>query len=197
MIDSIYWYKGNQSWIFIGRTEAEAETPKHFDHLMRRTDSLGKTLMLGKTEGRRRGQQRIRQLDGITDSMDMSLNKLLRASDGQGGLTCCSPWGQSQTWLSWATKLNWYKSNHFFLLCPSHRMNEVLRHKMPYAFTLFKGARKMQLGFHKTFSILFQVSLRQSVRLSPDGLLIKIGSRSIITTSLTSSSVVSLTCLLL
>lgn len=68
---------------------------------------------------------------------------------------------------------------------------------MPYAFTVFKGARKMELGFHKTFSILFQVSLRQSVRLSPDGLLIKTGSRSIITTSLTSSSAASLTCLLL
>ena len=48
-----------------------------FGHLMRRTDSLEKTLMLGKIEGRRRrGRQRMRQLDGITDSMDMSLNKL-------------------------------------------------------------------------------------------------------------------------
>ena len=50
---------------------------QYLDHLMRRADSLEKTLMLGKTEGRRRrGQQRMRRLDGITDSMDMSLSKL-------------------------------------------------------------------------------------------------------------------------
>ena len=66
--------RGNQSWIFIGRTEAEAETPILWPPLAI-TDSLEKTLMLGKIEGRRRrGQQRIRWLDGITNSMD--LNKL-------------------------------------------------------------------------------------------------------------------------
>ena len=68
--------KGNQSWIFFGRTDAEAEAPVLWQP-DRTTDSLEKTLMLGKIEGRRkRAQQRMRWLDGITDLLDMSLSNL-------------------------------------------------------------------------------------------------------------------------
>ena len=65
--------KGDQSWMFIGRTDLKLKL-QYFGHLMRRADSFAKTLMLGKIEGRRRREpQRMRQLDGITDSTDMGL----------------------------------------------------------------------------------------------------------------------------
>ena len=68
--------KGDQSWVFIGMTDVEAETPI-LCHLMRRADSLEKSLMLGGIEGRRRrGRQRMRWLDGIPDSMDGGLGGL-------------------------------------------------------------------------------------------------------------------------
>ena len=68
--------KGDQFWVFIGRTDVEAET-QYFGHLMRRADSFEKTLMLGKIKGRRRrGRQMMRRLKGITDSMDISLGEL-------------------------------------------------------------------------------------------------------------------------
>ena len=68
--------KGDQSWVFIGRTDAELRL-QYFSYLMWRADSLEKTLMLGEIKGRRRrGQQRMRWLDGITDSMDMGLGGL-------------------------------------------------------------------------------------------------------------------------
>ena len=70
---------------------------QYVGQLMQRDDSLEKTLILGKTEGkRRRGWQRMRWLDSIIDSMDMNLSKLWD-SEGQGSLACCSAWGRKES----------------------------------------------------------------------------------------------------
>ena len=93
--------KGNQSWILLEGLMLKLKL-QYFGYLMWRTDSFEKTLMLGKIEdGRRRGQQRMRWLDGITNSMDMSLG----VGDGQGGLACCSPWSRRKS--DTTEQLNW------------------------------------------------------------------------------------------
>ena len=70
---------------------------QYFGHLMRRADSLATTLMLGKIEGRRRrGQQRMRWLDDIKNSMDMGLGGL-QVGEGQEGLACCDSWGHKES----------------------------------------------------------------------------------------------------
>ena len=104
--------KGNQSWVFIGRTDAEAEVPILWP-LLRRTDLLEETLMLGKIESKRRkGWQRMRWLDGITDSMDMSLSKLQEWwRTGMPGML--QSVGSQRVGHDWATELNWTELKFF------------------------------------------------------------------------------------
>ena len=105
--------KGNQSWIFIGRTDAEAEDPI-FGHLIWRANLLEKTLVLGKIEGRRRREwQRMEWLDGITDSMDMCLSKLREiVKDREAWCATVHGVTKSWTWLS-----NWTRRIDSTLLC--------------------------------------------------------------------------------
>ena len=91
---------------------------QYFGHLMWRTDSLENTLMLGKTEGRRRRVwQKTRWLDGITDSEDNELEQALGDGKGQGSLACCSPWGCKESDTTERLNNNNHQSINLFKQC--------------------------------------------------------------------------------
>ena len=96
--------KGDQSWIFMEGLMLKLKL-QYLGHLTQRTDSFEKTLILGKIEGERRGQPRMRWLDGITDKWTWVWINSRR--QGQGGLACCSPWGHKES--DTTERLNWTK----------------------------------------------------------------------------------------
>ena len=116
---------GNQPWIFIGKSDAEAE-----DLILWPPDVkswlVGKTLMLGKIEcRRRRGQQRMRWLDGITDSMD-KFEQTAGDGEGQGSLVCCSPCGHKESDMT--EGVNWTDTNlRMSLLISRSKLQEFVR----------------------------------------------------------------------
>ena len=109
--------KENYPWIFIGRTDNEAETPT-FWPLMWNNDSLEKTLMLGKTEGkRRRGQRRMRWLDSIANSRDVSKNKLQQlVNDTEAWCAAVHGITKNQTWVSYWTEPKKLRNTWEYLL---------------------------------------------------------------------------------
>ena len=108
--------KGNQPWILSEGLVLKLKL-QHLSHLIQTVDSLEKTLIMGKTEGKRRmGWQKMRWLDDITDSMDLDFEQTLADNEGQGSLVCCSSWGLEELdtteWLNNSNNNNYKDISH-------------------------------------------------------------------------------------